>query len=173
MLFVKTEICGCRHPLPKMCCGSRHLFFYFFIFFCETDVDIRFRNLWNGCRHPFRYLFWFFCETNVEIHFRNLSNECRHPFRYFFFVFLLNGCRDPFTEFLKRMSTSISLMFLFFIFWNRCRNPFQEFVKRMSTSISQIPKADFDIRFTMLTPHFFHNSLSLISLSLGDQITTT
>jgi len=92
---------------------------FFFSFFCETDVEIRFRNLWNGCRHSFHSSFFFFfvkqmlksasgiCETDVDI---------RFTIRFVvFFVLFWNGCRNPFQEFLKRMSTSVLLFFFCFL----------------------------------------------------------
>jgi len=97
----------------------------------------------NGCRHPLqRSIQWM--STSVSFFF--LWNECRNPFQDFekqisrsvsfiFFVFLWNRCRNPFHKFLKRMSTSVSLFF-FYLLWNGCRHPFQEFVKQISTSVS-------------------------------------
>jgi len=72
---------------------------------------ICFLFLWNGCRHSFRYFFLFFCETDVEICFRNLWNGCRNPFQevvkrmstsislfFFFWFFVYHECRHPVLE---------------------------------------------------------------------------
>jgi len=82
------------------CCLLRSVLqFFFFCFFCETDVEIRFRKMWNGCRHPFHFFLFFFvlqmlisvsekCETNVDIHFTFFWNGSQHPFSVFFFLFV-------------------------------------------------------------------------------------
>ena len=63
------------------------------------------------------------CERDVDIRF------------VIFLVFLWNRYRNPLHEFVKGMSTSVSLFFLIFL-WNGCRNPLQDFCE-----------TDFDIRF--------------------------
>jgi len=107
VIFFLFFLNGCRNPLQEFVKRMSTSVSLFFWVFCETDIKIRFRNLWNGCQHPFRYFFWFFYETDVKIHFRNLWNGFRHPFRYFFFVFFWNGYRNPFQEFVKRISKSV------------------------------------------------------------------
>jgi len=77
--------------------------FVIFLFFYETDVDIRFRKLWNGCRHLFHYFFCFFftkrISTFVSLFFFLL-------FSLFFLLFLT-----------KRMLTSVSLFYFFLLFF--------------------------------------------------------
>jgi len=100
---------GCRDPFHiflKRISTSVSLFFFVkrmlrsVSHFSETDLNIHF--------------IIFFCETDVEIRFTFFWNESWHSFHYIF-LFLWNGCRDPFHIFLKRISTSV-LLFLFLFF---------------------------------------------------------
>jgi len=95
---------------------------------CETDVDIRFRKVWNRCQHLFRYLF-LFCIVDVNICFREVWNRCQHPFYYFYAFFMYCRYQYSLQKFVKRMSTSILLFFLLLLSCEY-RYLFQKFVKR-------------------------------------------
>jgi len=72
----------------------------------ETDVDIRFRNLWNGFRHPFhkktKKQKW-----NLEIRFSKSWNGFWHLFHKKTRNNKWNGSQHPLYISLKRMSTSV------------------------------------------------------------------
>jgi len=94
---------------PSSC--SCFVIFFFFLF--ETDVKIRFRNLWNGFRHPFRYFFGF----SMKRMSKSASENCETDFNIRFDIFFFwNGYRNSFQEFVKRISKSI-WVFFFFKFW--------------------------------------------------------
>jgi len=100
MLFVKIRFVifflwnGCRNPFQGNVKRMSTFVSLFFLFFNETDVEIRFRKMWNESQSPFNYFFLFF--TDIEIRFIFFWNWYRNPFRYFFDFF-----------FTKRMSKSV------------------------------------------------------------------
>jgi len=107
---------------------------FFNFFLPETEFVIRFRKVWNGSRNPF------------------------HKFPCFFMK------RIPFHTFLKRITNSVSQIFIFFsetefvirfrkvwngsqnpfhkfscfFLWNGFWDPFHTFLKRITNSVSQI-----------------------------------